>query len=152
MGLWEPDSLRHNPPQGEDSRKTPLTTSEPGPFLHIQHCGLGPLNWVSFFSKSLAPSAVSVCHQELRLETIQRVTASPEEGMGKARAGARKALCVARPPHPAEKLPSPSEDSAGQESTDDKIVCLTLGLTTVWFQLSTKISLVTRLPYLPQLI
>lgn len=113
MGLWEPDSLRHNLPQGEDPGKAPLTTNEPSPFLHIQHCGLGPLNWVSFFSKSLAPSAVSVYHQELRQETVQRVTVSPEEGLGKARAGARKALRVARPLHPAEKLPSSSEDRAG---------------------------------------
>lgn len=33
---------------------------------------LGTLDWVSFFSKSLAPSTVSECDTELRLETMSK--------------------------------------------------------------------------------
>lgn len=52
--------------------------------------------------------------------SVQRVMVSPEEGLGRTGvegggggARARKALHVARPPHPAAKLPSFSEVGAG---------------------------------------
>lgn len=50
------------------------------------------------------------------------------------------------------RRPSFSEIRAGSEDAGEETVCLTLEPTAVCFQLWTKMSRVTRLPYLPQLV
>lgn len=70
------------------------------------------------------------------------------EGQGQGKNGPE----CGQAPTPGARLPSFSEDGAEQEGAGEKTVCLTLEPTAVWFQLSTKMSLVTRLPYLPQLV
>lgn len=69
------------PPQQEDAEEppsAPLSTpwTKPFPLHSFSTVALAPgnttLNWASFFSKALAPSAVSECHKELRLETVSR--------------------------------------------------------------------------------
>lgn len=72
-------------------------------------------------------------------------------GSGRAGQGRSGPAC-GQAPMPAAKLPSVSENGAGQEGAGGKTVCLTLEPTAVWFQLSTKMSLVTRLPYLLKLV
>lgn len=54
-------------------------------------------------------------------ESAQRVPVSPEEGIGRAGAGTRKALHMARSPHSAARMPSFSEDGAGRRVLEGRL-------------------------------
>lgn len=89
---------------------------------------------MSFFSKSLAPSTVSECDTELRVETMSKECSRAGVKLG---GQAQETLICGQATFQAAELPH-LKRLGGQQGTGQKTICLTFEPTAVWFQLSTK--------------